>query len=292
MPNPNIELTAQAVDYIETNLNSKLNLERIANALHYSKFYLHRSFNQTLGQTLHSYTQRRQLTEAARLLVCSKRPILEIALNSGYASQQAFSDIFKTMYKTSPAEFRARKFFYPLQLPALLTKAAQANRFSLADIRPAKKSDIPAWLDLVRLTIDGYPCLDEVDYLNKLRQYIDKQQALILRDEQTAIGIMTFTASDRAAVGNIDFLAIHPQHRRRELNRLFVAKLHQELLPGLPLSLTTYRAGDKADTGWREEYRCLGFQEAELLVEFGYPTQRFKLPAQVKEMTLYAKSYA
>ena len=35
--------------------------------------------------------------------------------------------------------------------------------------------------------------------------------------------------------------------------------------------------GDKADTGYRKEIKGLGFAEAELLVEYGYPTQRFIL---------------
>ena len=43
------------------------------------------------------------------------------------------------------------------------------------------------------------------------------------------------------------------------------------------MTITTYREGDKADTGQRQEIKKLGFAEAELLVEFGYPTQRFVL---------------
>ncbi|MEH2944888.1 hypothetical protein VSQ32_19105 [Lachnospiraceae bacterium KK002] len=39
---------------------------------------------------------------------------------SGYESQQAFTDIFKAMYKTSPAEFRKTENFYPLQLEIYL----------------------------------------------------------------------------------------------------------------------------------------------------------------------------
>ena len=35
---------------------------------------------------------------------------------------------------------------------------------------------------------------------------------------------------------------------------------------------------DKADTGYRKELKQLGFAEKELLIEFGYPTQRFVLP--------------
>lgn len=50
-----------------------------------------------------------------------------------------------------------------------------------------------------------------------------------------------------------------------------------ELLKGKDISITTYREGDRADTGHREAILDMGFAEAELLVEFGYPTQRFVL---------------
>jgi len=47
--------------------------------------------------------------------------------------------------------------------------------------------------------------------------------------------------------------------------------------------MTTYREGDKADTGYRNMLKQLGFAERELLVEFGYPTQRFVLSQKHKE---------
>ena len=39
--------------------------------------------------------------------------------------------------------------------------------------------------------------------------------------------------------------------------------------------MTTYREGDKADTSHRDTLKQLGFAERELLIELGYPTQRF-----------------
>ena len=73
------------------------------------------------------------------------------------------------------------------------------------------------------------------------------------------------------------------QYRHLGITKLFLDKLADELLYGKEITLTTYRAGDKADTGWREEYRHLGFIERELLVEYGYPTQRFMLLPENKE---------
>jgi len=55
--------------------------------------------------------------------VFSQKPIIEIALISGYESQQAFTGMFKAMYKTTPARFREAETFYPLQLEIYLKEA-------------------------------------------------------------------------------------------------------------------------------------------------------------------------
>lgn len=274
-----VYIVSQAIRYIENNLDNKLDLETVATALHYSKYHLHRIFTKIVGLTIHEYVQRRQLTEAAKLLVFSKRPIIEIALISGYESQQAFTSIFKAMYKMTPADFRIAEEFYPLQLEIHLSKEPIKMDFTKDDIQFATIKDINDWMELVHLTVDGYPYLDEDDYIEKLTFYMADKRALILRDEGMAIGIMGFSAE----AGSIDFLAVHPQYRNLGIEKVFLDKLVDELLAGKEISLTTYREGDKADTGYREEYLRLGFAERELLTEYGYPTQRFVLPPKDKE---------
>ena len=95
MQGQTVHIVSKAICYIEANLDNKLDLEAVAASLHYSKYHLHRIFTKTVGLTIHDYIQRRQLTEAAKLLVFSQKPIIEIALLSGYESQQAFTTIFR-----------------------------------------------------------------------------------------------------------------------------------------------------------------------------------------------------
>ena len=64
-----IEEVSLAIDFIEANLTERLNLDRIADAVHYSKYHLHRVFSDTVGLTVHEYMKRRQLTESAKLLI-------------------------------------------------------------------------------------------------------------------------------------------------------------------------------------------------------------------------------
>ena len=270
------------IDYIESHLDEKLDLEKVSEAVHYSKYYLHRMFTNTVGMTIHDYVQRRQLTEAAKLLVFSAKPMIEIAFLSGYESQQAFSSAFKSMYKVPPAQYRNKGNFYPLQLRFILHKNIPSKVLTKEDVCIARKEDIPAWMDLMRLVIDGYPVMDETDYLKEITRATEEERALILKEGNVLIGAMTFAKES----GSIDFLGIHPQYRNQEIQKLFLEVLLEKYLQGKEISMTTYRAGDKADTGYRELLKNLGFAERELLIEFGYPTQRFVFSPTDQEETI------
>ena len=274
-----VENIAAAICYIESHLNEKLDLDTVANAVCYSKYHLHRMFTDTVGITLHDYIQRRQLTEAAKLLVFSEKPIMEIALIAGYESQQAFTSIFKAMYKQTPLEYRQNESFYPLQLEFILNKNPTVPDTIMQKISYATLEDIPYWMNFVSLVIDGFPCLDETSHLEQVKQYIQQREALIMRDGSVIIGAAAFSHQ----TGNIDFLAVHPQYRHYGVAKTFLDFMMYNLFAGREISITTFRQGDKADTGQRAEYKRLGFAQAELLTEFGYPTQRFILsPKQEK----------
>ncbi len=271
----------KVIRYIEEHLNEKLDLDMIANAVHYSKYHLHRLFSGTLGITIHDYVQRRQLTEAAKLLVFSDQPILNIALLSGYDSQQSFTTAFKAMYKQSPHQFRENEVFYPLQSEYRFDDQAQisAKRYKPDDIHFAKDADIPVWMDLVQLVIDGFPCLIESEYVTTLKKAIEQKRAFIMKHDSAALGIMMISYD----TASIDFLGVHPLYRKQGITRLFLSKAIDELLKNKEISITTFREGDRADTGYRKALKELGFAEAELLTEFGYPTQKFILNARPKD---------
>lgn len=84
MENKTVVSIETVIDYIEANLDGKLDLETVAEAVHYSKYHLHRMFTSTVGMTIHDYVQRRQLTEAAKLLAFSDRPIIEVTFATVY----------------------------------------------------------------------------------------------------------------------------------------------------------------------------------------------------------------
>lgn len=268
------------IDYIENHLDGKLDLETIACAVHASKYHLHRQFTAAAGMTIHDYIQRRQLTEAAKLLIFSDKPVMDIALICGYESQQAFTAAFKAMYKLPPAQYRESGVFYPLQLRFVFSPDAPQPARTADAITLAQRTDLPDWMNLMRLCIDGYPVMNESDYLQAITTRIDEKRALILRDNHLLIGAMAFSVTPCC----IDFLGVHPQYKQKGIQKLFLDALMTQYLPGQEISMTTYREGDKADTGHRALLIQLGFAERELLTEFGYPTQRFALsPCQREE---------
>lgn len=266
-----VERMAAVIAYVEAHLEAEMDLDRIAQAAGYSKYHLHRMFTRTAGIPLHEYIRRRRLTEGARRLVYSEQPVMEIALAAGYQSQQAFASAFRSMYKKTPLQYRRDGRFYPLQLEISPLRSLPGGAEEISFAGP---EDIPGWMNFAALVVDGFPCFDEALHLERIRGYVRRKQALLMRAGTEIVGAAAFTGQ----AGSIDFLAVHPQLRRDGAAGVLLDYMTRGLLAGRAVSITTFRAGDRADTGQRAEYQRLGFVEAELLTEFGYPTQRMILP--------------
>lgn len=109
------DIVKAVVDYIEENLKEDISLDIIADRIGYSKFYLNRIFSESTGITIYRYLQNRRLTAAAEKLVESDEPILQIAYEAGYDTQQAFSYAFKQIYHQPPKVYREIGLFVPKQ---------------------------------------------------------------------------------------------------------------------------------------------------------------------------------
>lgn len=134
----NLHEMERVIDYIEDHLlEEKLDLDSISKAMGYSKYHLHRMFTAVVGMSLHCYITRRRLTEAARMLASSNKPILEIALLAGYETQRSFSRSFKSLMKRSPDAYRRRKEFLPLQLKTDLNKREAYQGNVILDVETA-----------------------------------------------------------------------------------------------------------------------------------------------------------
>ena len=101
-----MKIAYRAVWTIESRLREPLSLETVGARLGVSTFHLARAFSASHGMTLMQYVRRRRLTEAAQQLLESDTRIIDVALDAGYGSQEAFTRAFSAEFHAPPQAFR------------------------------------------------------------------------------------------------------------------------------------------------------------------------------------------
>jgi AraC family transcriptional regulator len=101
-----MSLTQQALWILERNLTKSLSLQDVAGSCNVTHFHLAHAFARRTGQPLVGYLRARRLTLAARSLAGRHADILDLALESGYASHEAFTRAFKTQFGATPRSVR------------------------------------------------------------------------------------------------------------------------------------------------------------------------------------------
>ena len=94
------------VNHIENNLDTDLSVKSVSEYSGYSSHHFQKMFAAVTGLSLGSYIRKRRLTNAAIKLRDSSERIIEIALDSGFESQESFTRAFKTMFGANPNEYR------------------------------------------------------------------------------------------------------------------------------------------------------------------------------------------
>ena len=98
----------RTVEYIEQHLNEKIMLKDLAKVSGYSAYHLIHIFTAATGGTIGGYIRKRRLAVAAEALLNTEKRVLDIALDSGFGSSEAFSRSFKSVYGLSPYAYRKR----------------------------------------------------------------------------------------------------------------------------------------------------------------------------------------
>lgn len=118
------------VDEIDASIQRRddeaLTLRSLSRRLGYSEFYTTRKFREITGMQFKDYLRRRRLAFALKEVRDSGRSILEIALDFGFSSHEAFTRAFKSAYGLTPSEYRRK----PVPL-VLRTKIHPFDRYFL-----------------------------------------------------------------------------------------------------------------------------------------------------------------
>ncbi|KMJ43961.1 transcriptional regulator [Xenorhabdus khoisanae] len=118
--------------WVDNNLDRPLSLDNVAAKAGYSKWHLQRMFKEVTGQAIGSYIRARRLSRAAVALRLTSRPILDIALQYRFDSQQTFTRAFKKQFDRTPASYRRSDEWYAKGIcpPILLdNKPLPAHKF-------------------------------------------------------------------------------------------------------------------------------------------------------------------
>lgn len=97
----------KVLDFIDRHLAEPVDLAALADVAHFSPFHFHRLFRAWMGETLGDYLRRRRLEVAALYLMHRRRKsVLEVALEVGFGSGEAFSRAFRLQFGVTPSLWR------------------------------------------------------------------------------------------------------------------------------------------------------------------------------------------
>ena len=99
----------KSIEYIEHNLNNKIELKDLADKVFLSKYHFHRVFHTVVGDSVADYIRKRRLMEAAHELLNTDNKIVDIAFKYQFNSQEVFTKAFKRLYGICPREFRRNR---------------------------------------------------------------------------------------------------------------------------------------------------------------------------------------
>ena len=94
------------IDFIEANLDTSISAQQIAERTGISQWHFQRIFKALTNETLKTYIRSRRMANALDKLLSTDSRILDIAIDAGYESQEAFTRSFKQAFEMTPNEYR------------------------------------------------------------------------------------------------------------------------------------------------------------------------------------------
>lgn len=106
------------IDWIDEHVLEAPSLSEISAQVGYSPWYCSEQFHRITGMTIKEYMAKRRLCLAALALRDTDIPIIDIALEYGFSSQQALTRAFTNAYGCAPSAYRRN----PVPIPMTMKK--------------------------------------------------------------------------------------------------------------------------------------------------------------------------
>jgi len=148
----NLEILATALEYMEEHLKEELHTADVAQACFCSTSTLEKLFRYVNHLSIRDYLTRRRMTLAAKELWENPgEGIMDVALEYGYGSHEAFTRAFRRIWNCKPSEFRERHRCSEL-FPRLNMPLEEGDDY----VKSRKQVDISELYDLFRSRKDCY----------------------------------------------------------------------------------------------------------------------------------------
>ena len=105
----NTGLIKDILIYLQQHYTGDISMQQLARHFGYSKSRFSHLFNEQLGCTLADYVNSLRCQHASQLLLETKQPVMDIALQVGFECVRTFYRAFKRYYGVTPSQYtRAR----------------------------------------------------------------------------------------------------------------------------------------------------------------------------------------
>lgn len=275
------QIIQATVGYVEEHLALPLCIEEIAASIYYSKHHLLHEFSSYTKFSLYDYIKKRRLHEAGMSLLETPASIIDVALASGYQTQQSFSKAFSQIYKLSPKEFRKNNRVFGILESMNNNDFPRNHELSKVMVQVAAKGDRMGILNHMKSCQWAFPYWESSVFDQQIYSRIKNQEVVIAKIAEQIVGVLVFDSKNR----HIDGLSSLPLVWEYGVERSMLQYLFRKRA-SLPNGVTTtsFRAEDKLDIGYHARLLSLGFRPMELLEEYNYPTQRFVLTNDLRQV--------
>ena len=100
------EFCLKVIEYLETKIYEKINMEDMSRALSFSKSYIYKRFVTACGYSVVDYFTIMKISEAKRLIRETKKNFFEISEMLNFSSSHYFSTVFKRYVGMTPSQYK------------------------------------------------------------------------------------------------------------------------------------------------------------------------------------------
>lgn len=99
------ELICNILDYIDKNMDVEIKIDTLANIFYFNRTYIMKKFKKELGISIINYVNMKKIYNSLKYFK-DKKSVLEIALKSGFNSQEYYTEMFRNILNVAPLTYK------------------------------------------------------------------------------------------------------------------------------------------------------------------------------------------